>query len=213
MSACTASRRGRRPGRSTAAPPAAAAVCVLALSRAAAADRRGASTWRPNQLAAASLQGFKATAPKGFEPCPAGAEAVSIEDAPSVRSTDASTPLALSNSSGGFSMAKNAANLICPPLKSFLVNGLGVESLRNGGVSRNRMILRSYTLCAVNKTDEQPVPRPPSPVPVQSRPVPDARPVEFAASKLVMPKPGYYAAPKATVLAASTRRPLQPQSL
>lgn len=48
-------------------------------------------------------------------------------------------------------MAKNAENLICPPLKSFPVNGLGVKSLQNGGVSRNCMILRSYTLCEVTQ--------------------------------------------------------------
>jgi hypothetical protein len=114
-----------------------------------AASRGKASACSPDIPAAAPRQGFKATAPQGFEPRPVGAESVLIEAAPSGRITDASTPLALSVSSGGLSMAKNAANLICPPLKAFPVNGLGTKSLQNGGASRNCMILQSYALCEV----------------------------------------------------------------
>lgn len=134
---------GRKPG-------ARQAAARVPTTLAAAAGRRAASTWRPNHPPYAPRQGFKATAPQGFEPRPVGAETVSIEAAPSGRSTDASITLALSHFSGGLSMARIARNLLYPSPKSFPVNHLRMQSAKNMGDARKYMILRSYTLCEVS---------------------------------------------------------------
>ncbi len=158
MIACTASRRGigetALAGARTARR---AAGCVLVLSAAAAAGRRAAApTWQtaaagPCRPLAPCYRRRDAHRPLAVPRCESPHPSAVPETAPSGRSIDASTPLALSYSSGGLSMAKNAANLICPPLKSFPVNGLQAQSARNEGGSRKSMILRSYTLCEVTR--------------------------------------------------------------
>ena len=149
--------------RSATAKRADALMVDLALTPAAAAGWCPASSCKPNQpalvvrwlVATAALArtvrwpfpGVSVRIPKPFP-----------EGAPSARSTDASIELALSNSSGGLSMAKIARDLIYPALKSFPVNDLGDKSAKNMGEARNCMILQSYTLCEVLDGKRQSVP-------------------------------------------------------
>ena len=130
------------------------------IAPAAAADRR-AATHPPESLhqqACAVRQGFKATAPQGLEPRPVGAETVSPEPSPRRRTTDASTPLALSNTPRGLNMEKNALDFICLPMKSFPVNHLRRQPSQNDAKQGKPMILRSYTLCEVPEKSRQELP-------------------------------------------------------
>ena len=129
-------------------PRAVASACELHLAKQAPARPAPAFACKPNQPAPAPRQGFKATAPQGFEPRPAGAETVSIEAAPSGRSTAASRPLALFSISGGLTMAKLAPSFFYDPLKSVPLGGLmrsGVEFSKRIGKT---LIHKTYTLCA-----------------------------------------------------------------
>ncbi len=131
------------------------------------ASRRPAAalSCKPNQRTPAPWQGFKATAPQGFEPRPAGAESVPIEPAPSGRSTDPGIPPDLLNLTKGLSMAKTAPVSSQTARKSVPVSHL----LQSAQILQIRpcttVIARSYTLCEVDNGDRQfvPVTRPESP--------------------------------------------------
>ena len=106
-----------------------------------------ASACKPIQQASAPWQGFKATAPQGFEPARAAGEVVSIEDAPSVRSTDSRKPRILFNPAEGLSMEKSARALFRSSSKFVPLVRISRISETTSGASRKQLIQRMYTLC------------------------------------------------------------------
>ena len=101
-----------------------AAPCEIQRSVTQPAPSGQASACKPNQPAPAPRQAFKATAPQGFEPRPAGAECVPNEAAPSGRIIDASIPLAL------FSGAALGAAADALVSQAFTANEGSLQSIR-----------------------------------------------------------------------------------
>ena len=135
-----------------------AAPCEIQRSVTQPAPSGQASACKPNQPAPAPRQAFKATAPQGFEPRPAGAECVPNEAAPSGRIIDASIPLALFSIPGGLTMARTAPSFFYDRLKFVPLGGFLNSATENSTRVGKPLNLRIYTLCEVDKGNRQSVP-------------------------------------------------------